>query len=173
MLRNDMALAFKSMFKSKLISLINLGGLSVALAFGMLAVVFAYNELMYDRFHVNAERIYRINQKIGDRSMSRTAWPLGPAIAHELPDATVVRIFKRSGSVAYGEKSFRLRVSYVDPSFLDVFSFSMAMGDATTAGRDVRSIVITEKVARKLFPARNGMKSRHLSPFGRGFSKMN
>lgn len=155
MLRNYMTLAFRSMFKSKLVSLINLGGLSVALAFGMLAVVFAYSELTYDHFHVNAERIYRINQKFGDRSMSRTAWPLGPAIAHELPDVTVVRIFRRSGSVAFGEKSLRFRVSYVDPSFLDVFSFPMVLGDASTALRDVRSIVITEKVARRLFPGTN------------------
>ena len=155
MLGNYMTLALRSILKNKLTSLINLGGLSVALAFGTLAVVFAYNELTYDLFHVNADRIYRIRQRFGDQYMSRTAWPLGPAIANEIPDATVVRVFKAGGSVAYGEKSFRFRVSYVDPSFLDVFSFPMAMGDASTALRDVRSIVITGKVARKLFPGEN------------------
>ena len=152
MFGNYMTLAFRSVLKNKLVSLINLGGLSVALAFGTLAVVFAYNELTYDLFHVNAERIYRIRQRAGDQFMSRTAWPLGPAIAREFPDARFVRVFKSVGSVAYGEKSLRFWVSYVDPSFLDVFSFPMAMGDASTALRDVRSIVITEKVARKLFP---------------------
>ena len=152
MLGNYMTLAFRSILKNKLTSLINLGGLSVALAFSMLAVVFAYNELTYDLFHVNADRIYRIQQRTGDQIMSRTAWPLGPAVANEIPDATVVRVFKSGGSVAYGEKSSRFRVSYVDPSFLDAFSFPMAMGDASTALHDVRSIVITEKVARRLFP---------------------
>ena len=155
MFGNYLTLAFRSILKNKLVSLINLGGLSVALAFGMLAVVFSYNELTYDHFHVNAERIYRINQRMGDRSMSRTPWPLGPAIANEFPDATVVRVFKSSGSVANGEKSLRFWVSNVDPSFLDVFSFPMAIGDASTALRDVRSIVITEKVARRLFPDTN------------------
>ncbi len=152
MLGNYVTLAFRSILKNKLTSLINLGGLSVALAFSMLAVVFAYNELTYDLFHVSADRIYRIQQRTGDQIMSRTAWPLGPAVANEIPDATVVRVFKSGGSVAYGEKSSRFRVSYVDPSFLDVFSFPMAMGDASTALHDVRSIVITEKVARRLFP---------------------
>ncbi len=152
MLGNYMTLAFRSILKNKLTSLINLGGLSVALAFGTLAVVFAYNELTYDLFHVNADRIYRIQQRTGEQIMSRTAWPLGPAIANEIPDATVVRVFKSGGSVAYGEKSSRFRVSYVDPSFLDVFSFPMARGDASTALHDVRSIVVTERVARKLFP---------------------
>ncbi|MDE3258731.1 MAG: ABC transporter permease [Gemmatimonadota bacterium] len=151
MLGNYLTLAFRSILKNKLTSLINLGGLSVALAFGTLAVVFAYNELTYDLFHDNADRIYRIRQRSGDRIMSRTAWPLGPAIANEIPDATVVRVFKASGSVAYGEKSSRFRVSYVDPTFLDVFSFPMARGDASTALHDVRSIVITERVARRLF----------------------
>ena len=152
MLGNYVTLAFRSILKNKLTSLINLGGLSVALAFGTLAVVFAYNELTYDLFHVNADRIYRIQQKTGERIMGRTAWPLGPAIASEIPDARVVRVFKSGGSVAYGEKSSGFRVSYVDPSFLDVFSFPMAMGDVSTALHDVRSIVITEKVARRLFP---------------------
>ena len=146
MFGNYMTLAFRSILKNRLVSLINLGGLSVALAFGTLAVVFAYNELTYDRFHINAERIYRINQRMGDRSMSRTPWRLGPAIANEFPNATVVRVFKSSGSVSNGEKSLRFWVSYVDPSFLDVFSFPMAIGDASTALRDVRSIVI-----RKVF----------------------
>ena len=93
MLGNYLTLAFRSILKNKLTSLINLGGLSVALAFGTLAVVFAYNELTYDLFHVNADCIYRIQQKTGERIMSRTAWPLGPAIANEIPDATVVRVF--------------------------------------------------------------------------------
>lgn len=152
MLGNYMTLAFRIILKNKLTSLINLGGLSVALAFGTLAVVFANNELTYDLFHVNADRIYRIQQRTGDQVMSRTAWPLGPAIANEIPEAKVVRVFKSGGSVAYGEKSFRFRVSYVDPSFLDVFSFPMARGDVSTSLHDVRSIVITEKVARRLFP---------------------
>ena len=155
MLRNYVALAIRHLRKNKLVSLINLGGLSIALAFGLLAVVFAYNELTYDLFHANVERIYRIRQQVGDQPMSRTAWPLGPAIASEISDVKVVRVFNSSGSVAYGEKSLRFRVSYVDPSFLDVFSFPMAMGDASTALRDVRSIVITEKVAMKLFQGEN------------------
>ena len=155
MFRNYVVLAIRSFLKDKLVSLINLVGVSVAVAFGMLAVVFVYNELTYDLFHVNAERIYRIRQRSGDQFMSRTAWPLGPAIAREVPNAKVVRIFKARGSVAYGEKSLRFWVSYVDPSFLDVFSFPMAMGDASMPLIDVRSIVITEKVARKLFPGVN------------------
>ena len=155
MLRNYVALAIRHLRKNKLVSLINLAGLSMALAVGLLAVVFAYNELTYDLFHANVERIYRIRQRIGDQPTSRTAWPLGPAIGSEFPDVKVVRVFNSSGSVAYGEKSLRFRVSYVDPSFLDVFSFPMAMGDASTALRDERSIVITEKVARKLFLGEN------------------
>ena len=155
MFRNYFVLAVRNFLKDKLVSTINLVGISIAVAFGMLAVVFAYNELTYDLFHANSERIYRIRQKSGDQFMSRTAWPLGPAIASEVPNAMVVRIFNSRGSVAYGERSLRFRVSYVDPSFLNVFSFPMAVGDTSMALADVRSIVITEKVARKMFPGVN------------------
>lgn len=155
MLRNCVVLAFRHLLKNKLVSLINIGGLSIALAFGMLAVIFVYNELTYDSFHVNANRIYRIRQRVADQYMTRTPWSLGPAISSILPDATVVRIYRSRGSISQGDKSFRLRVSYVDPSFLDVFSFPMALGDASTALRDLRSIVITENLAGKLFPEAN------------------
>lgn len=155
MFRNYVVLAIRNFLKDKLVSTINLAGISIALAFGMLAVVFAYNELTSDLFHANVERIYRIRQRTGDQPTSRTVWSLGPAISSEFPDVRVVRVFNTSGSVAYGEKSLKFRVSYVDSSFLDVFSFPMAMGDASTALRDVRSIVITEKVARKLFQGEN------------------
>ena len=155
MFRNYMTLAFRSVLKNKLVSLINIGGFSVALAFGMLAVVFVHNEWTYDRFHVNVDRIYRICMGSGDRLISRTPWPLGPAVAREFPDANVVRVYRSRPSIAYGRRSFRFGVRYVDESFLDVFSFPLAKGDALTALRDVRSIVITEKVSRKLFPGEN------------------
>lgn len=155
MIRSYMTLALRSIRKNKLVSLINIGGFSAALAFGMLAVVFAHNELTYDLFHVNADRIYRICMQSGDRLISRTPWPLGPAFASEFPDVSVVRVYTGLRSISYGRKSFRVGGSYVDKSFLDVFSFPLAKGHASTALRDVRSIVITEKVARKLFPGAN------------------
>ena len=155
MLNNYMTLAIRNLFKNKLVSLINIGGLSIAQAFAVLAVVFAHSELTYDLFHANVDRIYRIRLQIGDRLVSRTPWPLGPVIASEFPDVKVVRVLKGGGSITHGQKSSRVGVSYVDPSFLDVFTFMMAIGDASTAFRDVRSIVITENVARKLFPGEN------------------
>ena len=155
MLRNYVALTIRHSLREKLVSLINIGGLSIAQAFAVLAVVFAHSELTYDLFHANVDRIYRIRLQIGDRLVSRTPWPLGPVIASEFPDVKVVRVLKGGGSITHGQKSSRVGVSYVDPSFLDVFTFMMAIGDASTAFRDVRSIVITENVARKLFPDSN------------------
>ena len=155
MFTNYMALAIRSLFKNKLVSLINIGGLSIGLAFGIFAVIFAYNELTYDLFNVNVDRIYRIRVRMGDEFTSRTPWLLGPTIAHEFPDVEVVRVRPGRGSITHREKSFKVAVSYVDPSYFNVFSFPMAIGDASTALRDVRSIVITERVASKLFPRAN------------------
>ena len=155
MFRNYLALAIRSLLRNKLVSLINICGLSIALAFGILAVALAHHEWTYDLFHVNVDRIYRICQRTGDQLTSRTPWPLGPAIAEGFPDANVVRVYRAGGSIAHGQNSFRVGISYVDPSFLDVFSFPIMMGDASDALQDVGSIVITEKVARRLFAGAN------------------
>ncbi len=87
--------------------------------------------------------------------MSSTPLPLGPTIANEFQDATVVRVYRDRASIAHAEKSMRVRMSYVDPSFLQAFSFPMLMGDPSTALSATRSIVITENVATRLFADAN------------------
>lgn len=159
MFRNYMTMAFRSLLKNKLISLINISGLSIALASAILAMVFAHSEWTYDLFHANVDRIFRVRLKIRDQVINRTPLPLGPAIASEMPDVKVVRVRKGRRSIENGENSFRVSVNYVDPSFLEVFSFPMLMGDASTALRDLHSIVITKDLARKLF--------QDVSPLGR------
>ena len=152
MIRNFAIMAFRCFLRNKLIFVVNLGGFSIALAFGVLAIVYVHNDWTYDRFHVNAPYIYRVCLEREDRFNAVTPWPLGPALTSRFPDLKIVRVHRSGGFIGDGEKSFRVKVSLVDPLFLKVFSFPLATGDASTALRDLRSIVITEKVARKLFP---------------------
>ena len=153
MIRNYIVLALRSLFKHKLTTLINIIGVSIALAFGILGLLFVHNEWTYDRFHENVDHIYRICLKSRNRINAITPGPLGPAFANEFAGLKIARAYRSRGNAVKGENSFSLELRYVDPEFLDIFSFSLVSG--TAALHDVQSILITQETAQKLFPNTN------------------
>ena len=150
MVRSYFILAIRNLFRHKMISVINVVGISIAIAFVILAFLFIQHEWTYDRFHANAHRIYRLGIQNRYEMSCNTPGPLGPAFAHAFPHAKVTRIYHSGGTIRYGTLSFRVKLKYVDPSFLDMFTFSLSKGDAKTALQDLRSIVLTEEIAQKL-----------------------
>ena len=153
MIHNYIVLAIRSLFKHKLTTLINIIGVSIALALGLLALLFVHNEWTYDQFHENVDRIYRICLKSRNRINANTSGPLGPAFANEFAGLKIARVYHSRGNAVKGKNSFSLELRYVDPEFLDIFSFSLALGNATL--HDVQSILITGETAQKLFPNTN------------------
>ncbi|MXZ08790.1 MAG: FtsX-like permease family protein [Gemmatimonadetes bacterium] len=150
MIHNYMILAIRSLAKNKLTVLINVIGISIALAYGLLALLFVHNEWTYDQFHEQADRIYRICLKSINRVNANTPGPLGPAFANEFAGLKTARAYHSRGNAVKGKNSFSLELRYVDPEFLEIFSFPLARGNA--ALHDVQSILITGKTAQKLFP---------------------
>ena len=153
MIRNYMVLAIRSFLKNKFTALINIIGASIALAFGILVLLFIHLEWTYDQFHENSDRIYRICLKSPNRIQASTPGPLGPAFKNEFSGIEVTRTYRTKGTVNKGEDSFSLELRYVDHEFLDIFSFPLVNG--TAAFQDVQSIVITQETAQKLFPNTN------------------
>ncbi len=153
MIHNYIVLAIRSLFKHKLTTLINIIGVSIALAFGMLALLFVHQEWTYDQFHKNMDRIYRICLKSRNRINAYTPGPLGSAFANEFAGLKIARAYRSRGNAVKGENSFSLELRYVDPEFLDIFSFPLISGTVTL--QDVQSILITQETAHKLFPNTN------------------
>ncbi len=153
MIHNYIILAIRSFFKNKLIALINIIGISIAIAFGILALLFVHNEWTYDLFHKNVDSIYRICLKSPNRIQASTPGPLGPAFANEFAGLKIARAYHSRGNAVKGENSFSLELRYVDPEFLEIFSFPLEHGNA--ALYDVHSILITQETAHKLFPNTN------------------
>src|SRR5579863_1039235 len=159
MLRNYFKTAWRSMVRGKSFSLINISGLAVGMAGATLILLWLFNELSYDRFHVNRDRIYQVyamtdipGQK--HSTIGVVSQPLGPAAKARFPE---VESFARLADVNHflftaGDKSFtNLRGDFVDPDFLRIFSFPLIAGDQGQPLGSVYSIVLTEKLARKLF----------------------
>ena len=166
MIQNYLTIAFRSLWKNKAISLINIVGLSVGLACFALFLLDVINEYSFDRFHTKANRLYTVVENIGEISgqpaqkMSNLPMPLGPALKADLPD--VARFARVQGA---GE-SFLLRTpngvveeqaSFVDPAFFQMFDFPFLYGNARSALSSANNVVLSEKMAQKLFGESNPM----------------
>jgi len=157
MLKSYFKMACRMLAKNKLFSIINIGGLSVGLATGIILLLVITDELSYDKFHTNLKDVYvlMVNHTIGgDISTGRaTPGPLAASLRNELPDIKyVVRFSDESEQlVRAGEKSIYKAAVYADPDFFKMLSFPGIEGDAAAALNDPSSVVITESLAKALF----------------------
>lgn len=158
MLKNYLKIAFRNLLKYKIYSIINIFGLSVGLACCILIMLFIRDELNYDKFHKNADQIYRVvvEFKYRDRPdhFAHTQAPLAPALLNEFPEVlNAVRFARRSEVlIAYNEKYFwEKTLMLADPSIFEVFTFPLIKGNSKTALSDPNSIVITQRMTQKYF----------------------
>ena len=151
------------MLRNKVSSFINISGLSIGIACALLIVIFIKNELSYDRFHKDANRIFQVvlNGNFNGEEFwgGNTAPPVGAALAGNIPEIeTYTRLYKANDIVVRYEgtgneqKFFTEKdVMAVDSNFLQVFDFPAVDGDVGTALMKPGSVVITEEIAKKYF----------------------
>ena len=135
--------AIRNLARHRIYSVINIIGIAIGLAFCILTYLFVQNEWTYDTFHQNADRIYRVS--------GTTPEPLGPAIAEAFPDMQTVRFSSSGGKIGTEDRAFQATLGFVDPNFLDIFSFPVIHGNPAQALQDKYSVIITEKIALKYF----------------------
>jgi putative ABC transport system permease protein len=158
MFRNYFKTAFRNLRKNKFYSAINIIGLAAGLATCMLILLYVLDELSYDRYNTNADRIYRVNNEIrfGDNYFDLAVTPAlqGSAMVREMPQVQQYTRLRWHGSifVRKGNENIREgRVGYADSSLFDVFTLPMIEGDPKTALKEYHSLVVTETIAKKYF----------------------
>lgn len=163
MIRNYFRIAFRNIFKRKLYSFIHVFGLSVSMACCLLIALLIRDENSFDRFHVNKERIYRIEDRklnlgneFNDDEYISSAWlqaAMGLQLSEQLPDIEYFSRFSANyGTVMrYGDKLFAEQLTYVDPDFFKMFSFSVTAGNSEKLLRSMDEIVLTQALAKKYF----------------------
>jgi putative ABC transport system permease protein len=148
-------LAYRSIVKDKAYSFINITGLAVGLASSILIFLWVQNELSFDKFHQNAGQIYRVTCNFGESKSAANSAGMPAGLKAEMPVVkNTVRLYPGFPSVLFetGNKKFEeKRVFYADPSFLDVFSFSLEKGDRATALNQLDGALITQDMATKYF----------------------
>ncbi|MDE3000183.1 MAG: ABC transporter permease [Gemmatimonadota bacterium] len=155
MLRNYLIVAYRNLMRHKVYSLINVAGLSIGIAFCILAFLYVRHEWSYDAFHENADRIYRayIVDRTGASGM--TPDPLGPALEAAFPDVRTVRVGGGVWSAKYQDREIRASFRSADPAILDVFTIPLLQGDPASVLKDPYSLVVTEAAAREYFGGEN------------------
>jgi putative ABC transport system permease protein len=160
MLKNYLKISLRNIWKHKGYSFINIAGLAVGMACTLFILLWIQDELSFDRFHVNAETLYRVEQDQaggqGTFHVYVTPYPMGPGLKAAIPEIKDSTRVARPGTllVRYGENAFfESRVGAVDPSILGMFTFPLVRGHAETALSRPGSLVITEDMAKKYFGA--------------------
>lgn len=156
---NYLKVAFRRMRRYKGHSFINIFGLAVGMAACTLMLIWVQDELSYDRFHKNADQIYRIDTEDsgGGKTfiLAGSPAPLGQAMLNSMPEllqACRVQAGWSGWDLHRGDDRFTEEyLAAVDPSFFEIFSFPFISGDPETALKDRYSIVLTENLAHKIF----------------------
>ena len=157
MLFNIIKTILRSIKKQKMYAFINIFGLAAGMACCILILLWAQDELSFDRFHQNYENIYRLVAdwpKYSWEGIEGTPEPLGKAVKEQIPEvADMVRISDHSRQVFhYQEKAFYENKGLIaDPSLFKIFSFRFLKGDPETVFSMPSDIVITENLAFKYF----------------------
>ncbi|HEX4852290.1 MAG TPA: ABC transporter permease, partial [Puia sp.] len=158
MLKNYLKIAWRSLQKNKLYSIVNIGGLTAGITCCLLICLYLMNELSYDRFHKSADRIvratteYTVNGVIN--RVGKTGSMVGPRFASVFPEVqSFVRILGfEPYTVQYGEQSFVEKgFRFADSTFFQIFSFPLIEGDPKTALDAPYKLVITRSMEKKYF----------------------
>ena len=164
MFRSYLKIAFRSLWKNKGYSAINILGLAIGLATCLLILIYVMDELNYDKFNKKADRIYRVDGEInfgGTHFILAVAPdPLGPTLKKDFPQVEQYVRFRNYGgfSVKKGNEIIpEANVINVDSTLFDVFTLPAVEGDTKTALNDPSSIVITERIAKKYFNTTNAL----------------
>ena len=154
MLRNYLKITWRNVKRNKAYSLINIAGLALGIACCILILLWIQDELSWDRFHENAENIYRVSQRQYNGHLTPvTPLPLADYLKAEYPEVVnAVRYLKYTKlQLKYGNNSFSESPLIADPSFFRMLSFDFIKGDPNDAFPTLQSLVITEELAGKLF----------------------
>ena len=158
MIKNYFKIAWRSLLKNKTYSLINIAGLTLGLAAFWLIVLYVADELSYDRYNANADRIVRVVQHTrwngNDLHEAPTSPPFAPALKAAFPeieDAARIDV-EGGGIITYKEKNIKQDdIVFADKSLLKIFSYDFLYGTPANSLSKPQSIVINESLAKKLF----------------------
>ncbi len=158
MFKNYIVVAIRNLFRNKLFSVINILGLAIGMAATMLITEYIIHELSYDNFHEQGDQIYRVviqQEKGGNIDYSSIITSaVGVSIVQDFPEAVSMVRFSNPHDAyfSFNDKNYyESDITYADSTLFDILSFELLAGDPNSCLAEPRSVVLTEKVAKKIF----------------------
>ena len=172
MFKNYLKIGLRNVRKHKWPSLINVLGLALAIGCCMVVYTFIYWTFNTDKFHENRDQIYIVEKVIqGEKEVQLrgdSPEPLGPLLVKDFPQVKNMSRFSfSSGIVQYEEQVFRESINFVDPSFMDLFSFPLKWGKEEDFGSN-DGVFLTEPLSDKYFGEENPLGEQINIRFNKG-----
>ena len=156
MLKNFFKVTFRTLWRRKDFSAINILGLAIGMAAAMLIGLWVNNELSYDRWYANTNRTYLLYTR-DNFNGSLQVWPrtsglLAADLKQNYPEVQEAARFRNVFLlVSHEDNHVNHAGAFADSAFLRIFDFPMLQGDRNTALSDDRGIVLTASLAKNLF----------------------
>ncbi|WP_276374627.1 ABC transporter permease [Chryseolinea sp. H1M3-3] len=158
MLKNYILVAWRSILKNRLFSAINIIGLALSMSVCMIVLVRLMDSLTYDNFHQDKEKIFRVISEINSSNGSRWDFASTPLpLAEELSKDSILfeqvtQLYPSLNDVTTPDiKELDIHGAFAEASFFRLFSFPLKYGEPASALSQPYSIVLSEKLAVKLF----------------------
>ncbi|MFT7056401.1 MAG: putative ABC transport system permease protein, partial [Roseivirga sp.] len=164
MIKNYLKIAFRSLFRDKFFSFLNISGLAIGIACVLLITTYVTYELSFDKHFDNHENIYRvvIEGRFNGREFTgvQNPAPAGPTFKEQIPDVVEKLRFRNSGNwvIKYDNKVFNEdAVIFADETFFKVFSVNLIQGNPEEALSKPYHLVLSQSQSTKYFGAEDPM----------------
>ncbi len=155
----NLRIAFRYLLKHKEYSLINIGGLSFSMVCVFFIALYLYDELSFDRFHTDPDRIFRVIENTtsdtGEEIDRASVALLLSSIQNEIPQVEKTVKFTQFGrrNISNDENTnvFHEDIPYTEQTFFEIFNYPLLRGDRTTLLKNAYSVVLTQSMAERIF----------------------
>lgn len=161
MFKNNIKIAWRSLKKQPFFTFLNIFGLAIGMAGGLLLGLYIYDDLSHDKMFTDAERIYRINadMKFGgaEENTGEVSAPMAQALVADIPEVEMATRFRNIGSIFIRPQEVldnvrESNIAYADSTFFKMFGVKLLYGDERTALTEPNTMVMTRSAAEKHFP---------------------
>ncbi len=166
MFKSALLIGARSLLKNKLHSFINVAGFAIGITCSLLILAFVWDELHFDRFHPNDDRLYRMALHRSfpgrDASFATTPFPAGPTLLRDIPEIeNYCRLWKpffNPPKVEIGDIEFyEAKTIAADSTFFRMFGLKLKEGDPVNALKDPNSVVLTESTSKRYFGGQDAL----------------
>ena len=168
MIRNYIKVAFRSIFRNKLTAFINIAGLALSMACATLIYLYISDEISYEKYHSNADRMYRVTRSFHSPEgkvnlhLANVAPPIGPLLKNDFGEIETIARTLNSSLVLGLEEDGVLKISnsednlyLAEPEIFKIFDIAVKSGDPASALSRPFTIMLSETAAKRYFNSEN------------------